>query len=198
MAERGEIQAGTVRGMIDAIQKVAGVKGRNLVLRHADLEEYIETPPPMSDRDFVPISHYSAIERALVEVFGKASRVLLFNAGEETVRRALEGIPGVFSTGMKFMPGGLKKQAILIMVADQGAKVRAIPPQVAFRKDKVIYSDPGCTTCEGYQSDEPICLFTSGTLMAVAEWATGKKHKVIEVECKAMGNEACVFEITEA
>ncbi len=33
MAEERKVQAGVVRGVIDGIQEVAGVKGRNLILR---------------------------------------------------------------------------------------------------------------------------------------------------------------------
>ena len=196
MAEE-KVQSALVRGMIDAVEEVAGVKGRNLVLRYAGLEEYIENPPPMSEKDFVPRAHYSAMQRALIEAFGKGSRVLLIYIGEATVRRAVEGMPGLFSKVMKFMPGGLKKQAIFRLVADQGAKATGVPIKVDFQKDRIIYSEPGCIFCQGYESDEPMCFVSCGVLLAAGEFATDKKHKVTEIECKAMGDEACVFEIVE-
>ncbi len=197
VTEQELVQSALVRGMIDAVEEVAGVKGRDLVLRQAKLAEYIEEPPPLSEKELVPLAHYRAMQRALMEAFGKGSRVLLVYIGEATVRRSIDAMPGLFSSIMRFIPGGLKKQAIIRLVADQGTKASGVPVKVDFRKDRVIYSDPGCVFCEGYQTEEPICALTCGVLLAAAEFATGKRHKATEVKCKAAGDESCVFEITE-
>jgi predicted hydrocarbon binding protein len=37
----------------------------------------------------------------------------------------------------------------------------------------------------------------AGVLVAAAELTTGKKHRVTEVKCKAMGDEACVWVLEE-
>ena len=193
------IQAGFVRGMIEAVQEIAGVQGRNLVLHQAHLEQYIENPPPMDDKVFVPIPHYQALERAMMDVFGsKGSRVVLLYAGEATIHRAIEGIPGLFSSVMKLIPGGLRKQAVFQLAVSQTTRSTGVPAKVEFHKDWVVFSNPGCTACAGRHSDEPICYYASGMLITLAEWATGKKYKAPEVKCKAKGDEACVYEVREA
>jgi hypothetical protein len=198
VAEEREVQAGVVRGVLDGIEEIAGVKGRKLVLRHANLEEYLENPPPMDDKVFVPAAHYQAICRGLLEFFGtKGARVLLIYVGEATFRRAIEGLPGLFASAMKFMPGGLKKRAVFKVSAMQIARITGVPPKIDIQRDRIIIHYFRCPSCDGYQSDQPVCFYECGMLMALAEWATGKKHRATEVECAAMGHEACVFEIVE-
>jgi hypothetical protein len=198
MSQEREIQAAAVRTMLDAIEDVAGTKGKNMVLRHAGLEQYIENPPPLDAEDlFLPNDHYRAICKALSDVFGKGSRVLLIYAGEGTIYRSLEAVPGAVTSAMKFVPGRLRKRAALKMAAVSTARITGIEPKVEYKKDKVIYHYYNCPFCEGYESDEPMCFYDVGILKAFVEWATGKPHKVTEIECTAMGAEACVYEIVE-
>jgi divinyl protochlorophyllide a 8-vinyl-reductase len=198
MSEEKLVHAAVVRTMIDSIEDVAGVKGRNMVLRHAGLEEYIENPPPLTAEEaFVAIDHYRAISKALREVFGKGSRPMLLYAGEGAIYRTLEAVPGAFSSAMKLVPGRLRKKAALKMAAMETAKITGIEPKVEHQKDRILYHYYNCPYCEGYESDEPICFYDAGTLKAFVEWATGKPHKVTEIECSAMGAEACVYEIVE-
>lgn len=198
MSEERLVFSHVVRTMIDSIEDVAGAKGKDMVLRRAGLEEYIENPPPLTaEETFVPNDHYRAISKALMEVFGKSSRVLLLYAGEGAIYRTLEAIPGAFSTAMKFVPGGLRRKAVLKMAARETAKITGIEPKVEQEKDRVLYHYYNCPFCEGYESDEPICYYDAGSLKALVDWATGKSHKVTEIECSAMGAEACVYEIVE-
>jgi divinyl protochlorophyllide a 8-vinyl-reductase len=198
MSEEGKVHSAVVRTMLDSIEDVAGAKGKNMVLRHAGLEEYIENPPPIDMEDvFLPKDHYKAICKALMEVFGKSSRVLLLYAGEGTVHRTMEAVPGVFASALKLVPGPLRKKAALKLAARETAKITGIEPKVDYEKDKVIYHYYNCPFCEGYESDEPICFYDAGALKAFVEWATGKPHKVTEIECAAMGADACVYEIVE-
>jgi bacteriochlorophyll 4-vinyl reductase len=198
MSEEKPVHAAVVRTMIDGIEDVAGTKGRNMVLRHAGMEQYIEDPPPLEGDIFVPQDHYRVICKALREVFGKGSRAMLTYTGERTIYRSIEAIPGTFSSAMRLVPGGLRKKAGLKIAATEMEKVSGVHPKVEYEKDKVIYHYYNCPSCEGYESDEPICFFEAGVLKAMVEWSTGKPHKVTEIKCSAMGAEACVFEIVEA
>jgi divinyl protochlorophyllide a 8-vinyl-reductase len=199
MSQEKIVFSHVVRTMIDSIEDVAGTRGKNMVLRRAGLEEYIENPPPLTAEEaFVPIDHYRAISKALMEVFGKGSRAMLVYAGEGAIHRTLQAVPGAFASAMKFVPGGLRRKAALKMAATETAKVAGIEPKVEYEKDRILYRYYNCPFCEGYESDEPICFYDAGALKAFVEWATGKPHKVTEIECSAMGAEACVYEIVEA
>jgi bacteriochlorophyll 4-vinyl reductase len=197
MSEGRMIEVARLRGLLDGIAAVAGEKSRGMALRHVGLEQYIDNPPAMSETEFIPAEHYMAIVQALSAVFGKGSKPLLIYAGEETLRHAMDGMPKLFGPVMKFMPGGMKKQVIFKVIATQSGQTTGIPPTVEFDKGQITYTDPICCSCSGRESDEPVCHFEAGVLLAAAELATGKKHKVTEVKCKAMGDEACVWVIEE-
>jgi predicted hydrocarbon binding protein len=191
------LETGRVRGLIDGIESVAGKKGREMALRHVGLEQYIDNPPAMSEKQSVPAEEYKAVVQALSAVFGDGSKPLLIYAGEETMRHAMEGMPRFFGPVMKFMPGGMKRQAIFRLLAVQGGKATGVDPTVEFQRGKVTFTDPMCFSCNGRQSVEPVCHFEAGILLAAAELTTGKKHEVIEIECIAMGDKACVHVIEE-
>jgi predicted hydrocarbon binding protein len=185
--------------MLDAIEDVAGARGKNMVLRRAGLEEFIENPPPIDvGKSFVPKDHYEAICRALMDVYSRSSRVLLLYAGEGTVHRIIDAIPGVFSSAMEFPPGPPRREAVPKLSAMQRGQAVGKMPKVEYEKDRVLYHYYNCPFCEGLKSDEPICFYDAGCLKALVEWATEKPYKVTEIECAAMGAEACVYEIVEA
>jgi divinyl protochlorophyllide a 8-vinyl-reductase len=200
MSEERDIQGAAVRQMIDAVEAVAGVKGRNMVLRRANLEQYIDDPPSRDDDCFVPAAHYRAICRGLRESFGdRGSRPVLIYAGEETIYQGVKGgIAGAFGLAMRLMPGGLRRKAAFKVATVAIERITGIPPKVQFEKDRVIFHYYNCPYCEGSQSDEPICFYDVGILKALAEWGMGKPQKVTEIECAAMGAEACVYEIKDA
>jgi len=197
MPEERLIQAAAVRTMLDSIADVAGEKGRNMVLRHAGLEEYIENPPPIEGDVMVPNDHYRAICKALMRTFGKGSRVMLIYAGEGTIYRSLEAVPGAFTSAMRFLPGGFRRRAAMKIASVACERITGIPPKVEHNKGKVLFHYYNCPFCEGDESDEPICYYDVGIFKAFAEWSTGKPHKVTEIECSAMGAEACVHEIVQ-
>jgi len=199
VAEERDIQADAVRRVLNAVEAVAGEKGKNMVLRRAGLEEYIENPPPLDEDVFVPVVNYRAICRGLREAFGnKGSRPVLIYAGEETIHQSMTGVStSLFGAAMRLMPGPLRKKTAFKVVSAAIERIAGIPPDVRFEKDKVVFRYYNCPYCEGVQSDTPICFYDVGILKALAEWGTGKPQKVTEIECGAMGAEACVYEITE-
>jgi hypothetical protein len=93
------------------------------------------------------------------------------------------------------LPGSMEERRLSAM---QIGRITGVPPKLDFQKDRIILHYYGCPSCEGYESEEPVCFYECGMLMALREWATGMKHKVIETECRAMGAEARVYEIVEA
>lgn len=200
MSEEKDIQADAVRRVLDAVEAVAGQKGKNLVLRQAGLGQYIENPPPLDAGVFVPVVHYRAICRGLREAFGdRGSRPVLILAGEETIHQSMKGVSvSMFGAAMKLMPGSMRRKAAFKVACMAIERIAGVPPDVRFEKDKVIFRYYNCPYCEGIQSDTPICFYDIGILKALAEWGTGKAQKVTEIECAAMGAEACTYEIREA
>ena len=199
MSEEKEIHSYALHAVLDSIEEVAGEKGKNLVLRHAGLEQYIENPPSMEADVFVPVAHYRAANRGIRETFGdKGSRPLLIYAGEELIHRSLTGVStSIFSIAMRLMPGRLRRRAAFKIVVNAIVQITGVPPKIVEGKGKFTLHYYNCPYCEGTQSDEPICYYDVGIMKALTEWGTGKPQKVTEIECAAVGAEACVFEIVE-
>jgi len=197
MSEQRKVSAALFRGLMDGVEDVAGKKGRDLALRQAGLDQYIDNPPANSETESLPAEQYVALVGALYDVFGKGSKAMLIYAGEQAMRRGTESMPSFFGPVLRFVPGGLKKQAIFRLMASRQAKITGVPATVKFEKGRVTVSDTMCSSCSGRHSDEPMCHFEVGVHLAAAEWTTGKKHRVTEVECRAMGDEACVYVIAE-
>ncbi len=199
MSEEKLIQSAALAGVLDSIEEVAGEKGRKLVLRHAGLEQYIENPPSRDDDAWVPVVDYRAANRGIRLAFGdKGSRPLLIYAGEELIRVGLTTLTSqALSMAMRLMPGRLRRMAAFKIVSSGIVAITGVPPKIVEGKGKFILHYYNCPYCEGTQSDEPICYYDVGIMKAVAEWGMGKPQKVTEIECAAVGAEACVFEIAE-
>ena len=58
-----------------------------------------------------------------------------------------------------------------------------------------IYED--CALCAGKQAAEKICWVFNGALQEALKWQTGKDFEIAEVECRALGAPACVWEISK-
>ena len=54
-----------------------------------------------------------------------------------------------------------------------------------------------CPLCAGKAADLSMCWGRNGTLQESALWLTGREFAVEEVECRAMGAPACVWEISK-
>ena len=65
------------------------------------------------------------------------------------------------------------------------------------RGDKWAYVAESCPMCAGKESDSLICWGWIGTLKEPILWLTGKEVEIEEVECRAMGAPACVWEISK-
>ena len=98
-------------------------------------------------------------------------------------------IPTQLEVGLKNMQKGLRKisqtvgQELHIQLQDRG--------------DKLAYIDETCAFCAGKQSTQPMCWSFTGSLQEGGRWLTGKEFEIVEVECRAMGAPACVWEISK-
>ena len=55
-----------------------------------------------------------------------------------------------------------------------------------------------CTTCEGIESTRPYCSQLAGAIQFFSDWSYSKgKFRAMEVKCKAVGDETCLFELVE-
>ena len=65
------------------------------------------------------------------------------------------------------------------------------------RGSKWAFISVECPLCAGKASDLPMCWGRIGTLKEGLFWLTGKEFDVEEVECRALGASACVWEVSK-
>jgi len=65
------------------------------------------------------------------------------------------------------------------------------------RGGKWAYVAPECAMCAGKAADDRICWLFNGTLQESLHWQTGRDLQIEEVECRALGAPACVWEVSK-
>jgi predicted hydrocarbon binding protein len=198
-----------MRWALQAAEEVLGKQGLTVVLRENGLEKYIENYPleelkisgNVTDRD------YANLCTGLLQFYGRAGKSLDYRIGRISSKYAIEKQAAIFniaaraavrlmpfpnqiSTGLDNLISGFNKlwseygEEAIVSKEDRGGSF--------------AYIQQTCPTCSGKIADEPICHQTTGMLLESIEWLTGKKVSIREVECRAMGAPACVWEIEKA
>ena len=191
-----------------AAEEVVGKRGLSVVLRDAGLERFIDNYPPeeLKPSGNITFGDYAAFNASLLSFFGRAGKSMVLRIGRLSTHRAIEQqgalfgvavmvaskvlpIPTQLKMGMEKMQDGFRK---LSQSAGQDQRQR-----IEDRGDKLAYINETCAMCAGKQASEPICWLFTGTLQESARWLTDKEFEVQEVECRAMGAPACVWEISK-
>jgi predicted hydrocarbon binding protein len=176
------------------------------VLRQADLEHLINNYPSnqLKISRSLTFGDYASLSTGLLEFFGRAGKSMTLRIGRQTARYAVEHQSALFGTAAllaaKVLP--LATQIKMGLNATQlgfrklsqsvGQDLRM---RVEDRGDVFAYIDENCPLCAGKQADEPICWCQTGGLQEGLRWQTGKEIEIEQVECRAMGAPACVWEV---
>jgi len=105
-------------------------------------------------------------------------------------------------TAAKLMPPAMQVKVVLDNMANGYNKLYAENNQelhfsVEDRGDKWAFISVECPLCAGKSADAAMCLGRVGTLKEGILWLSGKDFEVEEVECRAQGAKACVWEISK-
>ncbi len=197
-----------MRWALLAAEQVVGKQGLAVVLRQAGLEQLVDNYPPneLTAVATLTTSDYASLFAGLMNFYGRAGKSMLLRVGRLSSQYAIEQqgalfnvaatlalklmpLPVQLKTGLENMQGGFRKlwqsfgQEIELSIQDRG--------------DKWAYLAGTCPMCAGKQADGHICLSFTGSLIESTRWLTGKEFEVEEVECRAMGAPACVWEISK-
>ncbi|MGD8814972.1 MAG: 4-vinyl reductase [Anaerolineales bacterium] len=185
---------------LQAMEDVLGVNGVKAILHIADLGQWIDNHPADNLEREVDFAAFSSINASLEEIYGaRSGRNLARRSAWSMFDRALRhvgGITSVVDLAVKVLPThvamrqGLKGIALAFSrVSDQLASVEDLG-------DIYTFTFHRCATCWGRSADEPICYASIGLLEEALRWmSNGKSFRIQEVQCAAMGDEACVFHI---
>jgi hypothetical protein len=182
-----------------SVTEYLGENGLNMFLKRADLQIYIDNPPPDDDTSTLEMSKFKQGIQLVIELFGeKAAKPLLLQWGTLTFEYALQSKPTLFGlTGLitTFMSEEGKTRFILKRVLKESETLYSVPHMLTEDEDNFLVEIRDCFYCGDLQSQSCICWPPVGFWRSMMKWITGKEHDVKEIECRAQGRESCNFVI---
>jgi len=189
-----------------AAEEVVGKQGLGIILRENGLERFIDHYPSeiLSLNHSITYADYANLCTGLLKFYGRAGKSVVIRIGRIASRLAIEHQGAIFNvaarTAIKLLP--LSSQ-IKTGMENMQAGFRKIYKDIDLhlrledRGNTWAYIGELCPVCAGKESDAHICWSWIGTLQESLLWLTGKEFQIEEVECRAKGATACVWEVSK-
>lgn len=197
-----------MRWALEAAEEVVGKDGLNVVLREAGLERFINNYPPdhLDVGNKITYSDYASLSAGLLNFYGRPGKSMVLRVGRLSSRKGIEHQSGIFNLATvlaaKLLPASTQiKMGLSAMMS--GFKTisekagQDFKGSIEDRGEKFAFILETCPACAGKQSDHHICWLFEGLLEEGSRQVFGKFFDVVEVECRAMGAPACVFEVAK-
>lgn len=183
-----------------SMEDVMGRNGLNAILRLAKLEQFIDKMPPGNLERKFDFADYAALNAALEDVYGpRGGRGLALRAGRASFAQGLKdfgALAGVGDKAFKILPMKAKLKIGIPAMAKVFSSVSDQKTRVEEKDDHFLYIIEVCPVCWDRKADKEICHAATGVLQEGLRWVTGgSEFRVGEIECKAKGDENCVFKI---
>jgi len=194
-----------LRSALLAAEEVVGERGIGIVLRQANLEQLIGNYPSNSFDVYsgYTFGDYTNLCAALLDFFGRPGKSMTLRIGRIAADHTYEQLDARFklsklAAASKLLPAAAQLKASLMVaqkvLTDLSKQLgNPIVLKLEDRRDKLAYIDETCVCCAGKDADEPICHVMTGALDQNAQ-RMGRKFNVVQIECRAMGHAACVWE----
>lgn len=197
-----------MRWALLAAEEVVGHQGLSIVLRQSGLERLIDNYPPneLKLSGLLSYGDYADLSAGLLTFYGRAGKSMVLRIGRISARHGIEqqgalfGLGAVIAAKVLPLPSQLKIGLDTIQNGFRklaGSVGQALRLNIEDRGDKWAYVAHDCAMCGGKQADDRICWLFNGTLQESLHWQTGKDLQIEEVECRALGAPACVWEISK-
>lgn len=194
-----------VRSLLHATEEQIGVYSLQMLIYQAGL---------VSESDRLPISllnvevwlkqrqvrasELAALQAAFRQYFGSGARGALNRIGRSAWALLLREATLPARTGLlaaRLMPASTRRKLALEFLADM---LRAGSDDISVHSLdlKLIFQDRLSDLTYGQHSTMPICWSTLGLLQAALAWSTDEPVDVTEIDCRAMGADACRFQIS--
>lgn len=188
------------RILLASMEEVMGRNGLNALLNLIDLRQYINEMPPDDLKKAFDFAHISNINKGLEEIYGpRGARGLALRGGRAIFSRGLRQfgtLAGVSDLAFKMLPLDTKLKIGVPAVARIFTQFSDQASHVEEQADHFIYTIDRCSMCWGQKTDRPICFIAVGILQESLRWVSnGLEFRIDQIACKAMGDEACLFQI---
>lgn len=173
-----------------------------LIARHGSSKQYFEEAGLSHYLDALPQEMVDereviALQRSLRDRLGIAeARAVSRDAGLRTGDYLLANrIPKAAQRLLRLLPPG-PASGILLGAVGKHAWTFSGSGDFSFETGRPVrVRIAGCPICRGALSDFPLCDFYTGAFERLFTTLVSRRTRVDEVECQAMGADACVFEM---
>ena len=206
----------TALPMIEAYMRYAlveaesalGKQALETILSENDLTQFIDRYPPEKMRlsQTITVGDYANLSAGLMKFYGSTHTHEVVRLGRMSTKPALENQGKLFNfaarTAIKLLPISSQIKTVLEGIQSDLEKIYKAAnhdPGVSIidRGQTWAYVDQCCALCAGKEADVPICWSWVGTLEESLQWLTGKEFAVKQVKCRAMGAQACIWEVNK-
>ena len=197
------------RWALFAAEEVAGKHGLDIVLRDSGLSHLVDHYP----EEVTAVSgkytyeEYAQLSTGLLNFFGRGAKSMTLRIGRISTRKAIDqqsvlfGIAALLAAKLLPVPTKLKMGLDAQLNGFKKLSKEVGEEYIGYvedRGDRFALCIETCAMCAGKHADQPICFLYTGTLQESTTWLTGKQFDIQEVECRALGAKACVWEILKA
>ncbi len=195
-----------MRWALEASEEVIGKDGLAVVLRGAGLERFIDNYPPnvLETSGNITYGDYTALCAGILNFFGRPGKSMVMRIGRLSAKKAIEHQSGIFNLATvlagKLLPTSVQVKMGLGAVMG-GFKVMAEKAGQEFKGtiedkgDTYHYVVETCPLCSGKQADSNIGWLMEASLEEGLQQVFNKFFDVVEVECKAKGAPAGIWEV---
>lgn len=196
--------------LFNLVDEMMGHHSLVMLLRQAGLEQYNNAPPPLDESPSITVPEYSRLLAHIYEIFGaRGAKPLFLRGGRIAAAELRKHHPTRFAvagTALKLLPTVKRMQIVLDQLCKEGEEVYGTPHHLEEKDshfDLVMNSCPYCAeiigqaVATGRPVIRPVCHIPVAVIDEMMQWATGDPHSVEEVECIALGAEACRFRVSK-
>lgn len=188
------------RVILTSAEDVMGEKGVNALLHMIALEEFIGSYPPDNMKKEFTFEAMSKLQQGFWDMYGnRGARVFSVRAGEQAFKDGIAQFKSVAAAAQVAMKVGSLEAKIKLGLEFFAKFFNSVSDQVVeIDEDEKhwIWRITRCPMCWNRTSDEPVCHYAIGVLQGGLAWvAPGKKFRIMETSCKAMGDPNCEIKI---
>ena len=194
MGENEQVTSMALRLVIDSYEDILGKGGTNSIFNYVGFTHLINNPPAYDDKKMVPRALINGTIRASIAIIGEVgTKTILMRAGASAIRRLLEHDQDIRALAEN--PDIPKTEKIRTVLSRYSENVNRLP-LFTVTDTKAVYRSPDCMLCYEIKAKKPYCTYIAGVFQeAVRRIAGYPDARCEEVDCKAKGDNECVFEI---
>ncbi len=188
------------RILLTSMRDAIGQDGLHNLLTSAGADTLSNHLPPDNLEQQFDFAHFSNINQALVDLYGpRGARRLALRGGRAMFTHGLSkfgDLAGVGNLAFKALPLEMKLRIGIPTLARIFTQFSDQHSHTVEKNDHFLYYIDRCSICWQRKADHPICFMAVGILQESLRWVSGEEEfRIDEIECAAMGAEACVFKI---